>query len=271
MCISCCALACHGLNPLLEKGACCCVLLLLLMYIRCAAQELCLELCSLQLSGQLSPLQVFDIAHIAWRLRVACELNEAIEQMDEVALDGGMSEPLAWFARCVLLIVLAWHARPAGAAAWRHGRHAVTCTSVQPGTLDHNQHIVRCKPWTARQSWATHQLGDGHLIPAPTPSATSHRSMPSAWRLASQLMWCLKHKPEVSTQCAASCASCLPWIGSAARWDSRCRPAAHATDGPKLSLALIICTLALSHRGGRVCGTNRAYVCNPVCARPLRL
>lgn len=43
-----------------------------------------MELCSLQLSGQLCPLQVFDIAHIAWRLHVACELHDAIDQIGEV-------------------------------------------------------------------------------------------------------------------------------------------------------------------------------------------
>lgn len=33
----------------------------------------------MQLSGQLQQLQVFDVAHMAWRLRVACELEAAMQ------------------------------------------------------------------------------------------------------------------------------------------------------------------------------------------------
>lgn len=47
------------------------------------SQYLCCELAALQLSGQLFQLQVFDVAHIAWRLQVACEL-ETIDAYQQV-------------------------------------------------------------------------------------------------------------------------------------------------------------------------------------------
>lgn len=41
-------------------------------------QYLCCELAHLQLKGQLCPLQVFDVAHLAWRMQVACDLDTLI-------------------------------------------------------------------------------------------------------------------------------------------------------------------------------------------------
>jgi len=47
-------------------------------------QYLCCELAGLQLCGQLRPLQVFDVAHLAWRMRVACDLDSCKEAHNKV-------------------------------------------------------------------------------------------------------------------------------------------------------------------------------------------
>jgi hypothetical protein len=41
-------------------------------------QYLCCEVAALQHQGQLRRLRVFDVAHMAWRLKVACKLDEAM-------------------------------------------------------------------------------------------------------------------------------------------------------------------------------------------------
>jgi hypothetical protein len=47
-------------------------------------QYLCCELAALQLSRQLCQLQVFDVAHTAWRLQIGCELEAAIDAYQQV-------------------------------------------------------------------------------------------------------------------------------------------------------------------------------------------
>jgi hypothetical protein len=47
-------------------------------------QYLCCELSALQLSGQLCQLQVFDVAHMAWRLQVACNLMDLQQDHKQV-------------------------------------------------------------------------------------------------------------------------------------------------------------------------------------------
>jgi hypothetical protein len=47
-------------------------------------QYLCCEVAALQRQGQLRQLKVFDVAHMAWRLRVACQLHEGVETNKEV-------------------------------------------------------------------------------------------------------------------------------------------------------------------------------------------
>lgn len=47
-------------------------------------QYLCCELAALQQSHQLCQLQVFDVAHMAWRLQVACQLGDAKQAYEQV-------------------------------------------------------------------------------------------------------------------------------------------------------------------------------------------
>jgi hypothetical protein len=47
-------------------------------------QYLCCEVAALQHQGLLRQLRVFDAAHIAWRLKVACDLDAAIEAFHQV-------------------------------------------------------------------------------------------------------------------------------------------------------------------------------------------
>lgn len=49
-----------------------------------APQFLCCELAELQLSRVLKRLRVYDVAHVAWRMRVGAELEAAIEKFDKV-------------------------------------------------------------------------------------------------------------------------------------------------------------------------------------------
>ena len=48
-------------------------------------QYLCCELVCLQQRGLLRQLQVFDVAHISWRMRVACELEQRIASLGQVS------------------------------------------------------------------------------------------------------------------------------------------------------------------------------------------
>ena len=48
-------------------------------------QFLCCEVATLQLAGQLRALQLFDVAHMAWRLQVACEARAAIDALGQVS------------------------------------------------------------------------------------------------------------------------------------------------------------------------------------------
>jgi hypothetical protein len=52
----------------------------------CAMQYLCCEVAHMQQHGQLYPLQVLDVAHMAWRLQVACEVEATAHAHDEVWL-----------------------------------------------------------------------------------------------------------------------------------------------------------------------------------------
>ncbi len=47
-------------------------------------QYLCCEVAAQQLRGQLRQLRVCDVAHMAWRLRVACRLEGAIDVYEQV-------------------------------------------------------------------------------------------------------------------------------------------------------------------------------------------
>ena len=58
--------------------------LLAYLLLTCPLQYLCCELAALQQCGQLVQLQVFDVAHKAWRLKVACELDSLIHTLQRV-------------------------------------------------------------------------------------------------------------------------------------------------------------------------------------------
>lgn len=44
-------------------------------------QYLCCEVAQLQLHGLLRPLRVLDVAHMAWRLQAACQLDSCLDQL----------------------------------------------------------------------------------------------------------------------------------------------------------------------------------------------
>jgi hypothetical protein len=50
-------------------------------------QYLCCELSELQSSKALKGLRVYDIAHVAWRMRVGTELEAAIEKFEKVGVE----------------------------------------------------------------------------------------------------------------------------------------------------------------------------------------
>ena len=59
-------------------------------------QYLCCEVGALQHAGRLRQLRVFDVAHIAWRLKVACSVEEAVmlEQQQQQQWPAGAVSPL---------------------------------------------------------------------------------------------------------------------------------------------------------------------------------
>jgi hypothetical protein len=60
----------------------------------CSLQFLCNEVAGLQQAGSLRQLQVFDVAHMAWRLKVASQLQEAIHTYEQVG-------PAHWHGWCL--------------------------------------------------------------------------------------------------------------------------------------------------------------------------
>lgn len=52
-------------------------------------QYLCCELADLQERQQLPPLTVYQVAHVAWRMKVSLELTAAITSFDKVRSQTG--------------------------------------------------------------------------------------------------------------------------------------------------------------------------------------
>lgn len=132
---------------------------------------------------------------------------------------------------------------------------AADCAGVaaRPAMLSRARPGLTC----AARSLGPH--ANQHIVPTPTLDNTPALDHTPTWgrtscpvvnslcNLSQEHAQCLEGgqpadmvseaQARVSTRCATSCASCLPWIGSAARWDGRSRLAVHATEGPRLSLA----------------------------------
>ncbi len=47
-------------------------------------QYLCCEVAALQEAAKLRQLSIFDVAHMAWRLQTACNMEEAIDAHEQV-------------------------------------------------------------------------------------------------------------------------------------------------------------------------------------------
>lgn len=93
----------------------------------CPLQFLCNEVAALQQAGRLRQLQVFDIAHMAWRLKVASQLQEAIHSYGQVG-------PLSvWLSGLLAGLLACWFVRLFGgmhASVVMHFKHSYIKVSV---------------------------------------------------------------------------------------------------------------------------------------------
>jgi hypothetical protein len=97
----------------------------------CPLQFLCNEVAALQQAGRLRQLQVFDVAHMAWRLKVASQLQKAIHSYEQV---GPLSVCLpVWLSGLLAGLLACWFVRLFGgmhASVVMHFKHSYINVSV---------------------------------------------------------------------------------------------------------------------------------------------
>jgi len=94
-----------------------------------AAQYLCCELADLQKAGHTGSLKVYDVAHVAWRMRVGTDIYESMKRHQEVSHATARS---AADSRYCALLRLPFRAEPRAAAQPQHAfvvrRTACSCS-----------------------------------------------------------------------------------------------------------------------------------------------